>query len=62
MKDELGGKMTTRLAQLRPNTSNYSTDDSDENKKVKGVKMCVVRGKLKFKDYKHCLEATHLKN
>ena len=38
------------------------TDDSDENKKAKGTKKCVIKRKLKFEGYKHCLEATHLEN
>ena len=31
-------------------------------KKAKDAKWCVAKMKLKFEDYKHCLEATQLKN
>ena len=31
-------------------------------KKAKGTKKCVVKRKLKFEDYKHCLEPTQLEN
>ena len=31
-------------------------------KKAKGTKKCVIKRKLKFKNYKNCLKATHLKN
>ena len=31
-------------------------------KKKKKQKKCVIKGKLKFEDYKHCLEATQLEN
>ena len=31
-------------------------------KKAKGTKECVIKRKLKFEDYKNCLEATQLEN
>ena len=31
-------------------------------KKEKGTKKCVIKLKLKFEDYKHCLEATQFEN
>ena len=36
---------------LRLKTYSYLADDSDENKKMKGTKKCVIRRKLKFEDY-----------
>ena len=42
MKNKLGGKLM---------------NDGSENKKVKDTKKCVIK-KLKFEDYKNCLEAT----
>ena len=57
MKDELGG---TEFGALRPNSSSYLTNEKDENEKPKGTIKCVVRRKLKFEDYKHCLKATRL--
>ena len=33
-----------------------------KNKKGKGKKKCVIKRKLKFENYKNCLEATHLEN
>ena len=30
--------------------------------KTKGTKKCVIKRKLKFEDYKNCLEVTQLKN
>ena len=62
MKDELGGKIMVEFAALRPKTYSYLRDDNDENKKAKGTKKCVVKRKLKFEDYNHCLEATQLEN
>ena len=35
---------------------------STEDKKVKDEKMCVIKGKRKFEEYKICLEATQLDN
>ena len=30
-------------------------------KKAKGTKRCVVKSKLKFEDYKNCLQTTQIK-
>ena len=38
MKDQLGRKLMTEFAALRPKTYSYLTDDSDENKKQKARK------------------------
>ena len=38
MKDELGGKIITVFATLRPETYSYLTDDGKEDKKAKGTK------------------------
>ena len=40
----------------------YFIDDSQEDKKAKGTKKCVIKRKLKFQNYKNCLEASQLKN
>ena len=37
-------------------------DDGSEDKKAKGTKKCVIKRKLKFENYRNCLEATHLDN
>ena len=31
-------------------------------KKAKGTKMCVIKRKFKFENYKNCLEAVQLEN
>ena len=56
MKDELGGIITTEFVALRPKTYSYLIDGNNENKKGKGKR------KLKFEDYKHCLQETQLEN
>ena len=38
MKEELGGKIMKEFAALRAKTYNYSTDNSDEDKKAKDIK------------------------
>ena len=61
IKQKNNGRACCRVF-LRQKVYSYLTDDSDENKKAKGTKMCVIRQKLKFENYKHCLEATQLEN
>ena len=48
MKDELGRKVMTKLIRLRTKTLSYLIDYGGEDKKAKGTKMCVIKGKLKF--------------
>ena len=55
MKDELGGKIMTKFAALRPKIYSYLTDDCKEDKKAKGTNKCVTKRRLKFNDYKDCL-------
>ena len=52
----------TEFAALGIKTHSYLIDHNDEDKRAKGTKKCVVKTKLKFEDYKHCLEATQLEN
>ena len=40
---------------LRPKTYSYFTDDGSEHKRAKGTKKCVIKRKIKFKNYKDCL-------
>ena len=55
MKDELGGKIITKLVTLRPKTYLYLTHDGKEDKKAKGTKKCVIKRMIKLDDYKNCL-------
>ena len=55
MKDELGGKIITEFVALRPKLYAYKTITSEEDKKCKGIKKCVVKKTLSFDDYKNCL-------
>ena len=55
MKDELGGKIITEFATLRPKTYSFLTDNGKEDKKAKGTKKCIIKKMIKFNDYKKCL-------
>ena len=55
MKDELGGKIMTECVALRPKTYFYLMDDGGSDKKAKGAKICVIKRRLKFNDYKDSL-------
>ena len=54
-KDEFGGKIMGEFAALRPKTYSYLMDDGGSDKKAKGTKKCVIKGRIKFNDYKDCL-------
>ena len=56
MKDELGAKIMTKFVGLGAKTSGYLIDE----KKAKGTKMCVIKRKIIFENYKNCLEVTQL--
>ena len=62
MKDELGGKIMTIFVGLRIKTYSCLIDHGSGNKIAKGTKKCVMKRKLKFENYKNCLEATQLEN
>ena len=55
MKDELGGKIITEFATVRPKTYSFLTDDGKKDKKAKGTKKCVTEKMIKFNDYMKCL-------
>ena len=61
MKDKLSGNIMTKFAGLRAKTYSYLIDDSSEDKKAKDTKS-VIKRKLKFENYKNCLEATQREN
>ena len=61
-KDELGGKIMIEFVGLRANSYSYLIYDGSEDKKAEVTKKCVIKRKLKFQNYKNCLEATKLEN
>ena len=52
MKDELGGKIITKIIRLRPKTYSYLIDDENnsKDKNAKDTKICVTKRKLKFEN------------
>ena len=60
MPHELSEKIMKEFVRLTAEKYSHSTYDNDENKKAKGRKKCVIKRKIKFEDYKICLEATQL--
>ena len=53
MNDELG-KIMAKLVGVRAKTYSYLIDDGSEDEKVKGIKKCVIKIKLKFENYENC--------
>ena len=62
IKEELGGKIMAKFVGLRAKTYSYLIDDSSKDQKAKGTKKCVMKRKLKFENYKNCLEASQIEN
>ena len=58
----LRGKIRTKFVRWRAKTYSYLQDARSEDKTVKDTKQCVTKKKLKFENYKNCLEATQLEN
>ena len=54
-KDKLGGKIITEFVAPRPKTYAYLDDDSNDHKKAKGTKKCVINQKVMFQNYIDCL-------
>ena len=61
MKDELVGTIMVKVVRLTK-TYSYLIDYGSEDKNTKGTKTCVIKTKLKFENYKNCLEANQLEN
>ena len=62
IKEELGGKVLTKLVGLRAKTYSYLIHDGSENKNAKGSKKCVMKRKHIFESYKNYLKVTQLEN
>ena len=56
MKDELGRKIMTKFAGLRPKAYSYLIQDSGRVKKANRRKKCIIKQKLQFDDYKKDLQ------
>ena len=52
MKDELGRRIMTEFVALRSKLYTYKTLSGSGDKKDKGVKKCIVKKTLDFKEYK----------
>ena len=55
MKDELGRKIMIKFVGLRAEAYSYLLDDGSEDKKSKNKNKCVIKRKLKSKNYNKCL-------
>ena len=49
-----------KFVRLRAKAYSYLKYNNDEIKKAKGTKKCVIKRRLKFQDYKNCLEAVQI--
>ena len=51
-------KLWIRVGSSWIKTYNYLADNSNENKTTNATKSGAIKQKLKFRDYKYCLELT----
>ena len=58
MKDGLGGQIMKEFVGLKARTYSHLTDDGSEDKNVKSTQKLCHNRKLRFENYKNCLEAT----
>ena len=54
-KDELGGKLITEFVALRPKVYAYLDHYGNYHNKSKGTRVCVIKQKLMFENFKDCL-------
>ena len=47
---------------IRSKTYSYLIDEGSEDEKPKGANKCDLKRKLKFHDYRNCLESTQLES
>jgi len=55
MKDECNGEIMTEFVGLRSKMYSVRVEGEDRMKKCKGIKACVVKSSISFKDYLQCL-------
>ena len=55
MNDELGGKIMTEFVGIRLKTYYQLINDGSGDKKVKGIKKCIIKKRLKFEN---CFQKT----
>ena len=54
-KDEVAGWQITKFVGLRPKLYSFKIEESNTNKKCKGIKKNVVKKQIEFEDYVRCL-------
>ena len=51
-KDKVSGRQVVEFVGLRSKLYSYKMDDSQEEKKCKGIKKAVIKKNISFEDYK----------
>ena len=51
-----------KFVELKAKTWSYLKNNNDEDKKSKRHKICLMKRKLKFEDYKNYLKAVQIEN
>ena len=52
----------TEFVTLRPKLYAYRKLDNKEDRKCKGIKICIVKNTISFNDYKNCILDSKSKN
>ena len=59
MEEELGGEIMKEFLQLKAKSQIYLLVNAGKRKQAKITKKCVIKRKLKFKDYKNRLNKSN---
>ena len=62
MENKLGRQIMKEFVGLRAKKHSYLENNNDEEKRAKSTKKCAIKRKLKFEDYKNCVEVAQIKN
>ena len=60
MKDELGGQIMKEFVGFRAKAHSPLKENNGEDKKAIVTRKCAINRKLKFRDYKNCLNAAKI--
>lgn len=56
LKDEFSERILQKFVALKPKVCTYLADNGHVDKIKKATRICIIKRKIKFEDYRICLE------